>query len=179
MSEALEKYYLDAYTFVKEAGYEDEIMWVDGRHFKDITPDYFFREYVFVVCNSGMRNQVAQKIFDNFMEDLDFNKIPHGGKRKGIEGLYKNYKGIFITLSYKEDKIEFLETLPWIGPITKYHLARNLGIDCCKPDRHLVRLAEQFKFKDPNEMCDHLAKKFGERIGTIDVVLWRHENLTR
>lgn len=76
------------------------------------------------------------------------------------------------------DKISALEELPWIGGITKYHLARNMGLDCVKPDRHLVRLAERYGFEDPHLMCNYLAKQFKERVGTIDVILWRYCNLT-
>jgi hypothetical protein len=35
--------------------------------------------------------------------------------------------------------IEVLKTLPYIGPITAYHLAKNLGLPVAKPDRHLPR----------------------------------------
>jgi len=68
--------------------------------------------------------------------------------------------------------LEGIEQLPGIGPITKYHLARNLGFDCVKPDLHLVRLAEYFDFVDPLQMCSFLAGLHEERIGVIDLVLF-------
>ena len=73
-----------------------------------------------------------------------------------------------------------METLPWIGPITKYHLARNLGIDVAKPDRHLVRLAKRFGYNESTgvqQMCEELAERTRDRIGVVDVVLWRYANL--
>jgi hypothetical protein len=39
------------------------------------------------------------------------------------------------------ERLEYLGSLPWIGAITKYHAARNFGVDCVKPDIHLTRLA--------------------------------------
>lgn len=65
-----------------------------------------------------------------------------------------------------------IEGLPYIGPITKYHLARNLGIDAVKPDRHLTRLAAHFSFDSPLSMCSYLAGMHNERIGVIDLVLF-------
>ena len=65
-----------------------------------------------------------------------------------------------------------------IGPITKFHLARNIGIDCAKPDRHLVRIAERFGWKDNIQgMCVKLAAYSGWRIGTVDLILWRYCNM--
>jgi len=36
----------------------------------------------------------------------------------------------------------FLQQLPFIGPVTAFHLAKNLGIEAVKPDRHLCRLSK-------------------------------------
>ena len=82
-------------------------------------------------------------------------------------------------------EICYLDTLPMIGPVTRYHLARNIGIDCVKPDRHLIRLASEagYEMKDPQKgveaMCRDIQKDIGdaEKLGTIDVVLWRACNL--
>jgi len=71
------------------------------------------------------------------------------------------------------DKVEYVASLPMMGPITKYHLARNIGIDCAKPDRHLQRLAARFGYSDVQTMCGEIAKKSGYRIGTVDLILWR------
>lgn len=68
--------------------------------------------------------------------------------------------------------LDGIEQLPGIGPITKFHLARNLGFDCVKPDLHLVRLAEHFEFADPLAMCSYLSGLHDERVGVIDLVLF-------
>ena len=41
-----------------------------------------------------------------------------------------------------------------MGPVMRYHLARNIGLDAVKPDRHLVRLTKHFCFKDAYTMCE-------------------------
>lgn len=71
-----------------------------------------------------------------------------------------------------EPNWEGIEALPGIGPITKYHLARNMGFDVIKPDRHLVRLAERFRFESPEAMCAYLSGLHDERIGVVDLILF-------
>jgi thermostable 8-oxoguanine DNA glycosylase len=49
-------------------------------------------------------------------------------------------------------------------------------MDFAKPDRHLVRIAKSYKL-EVEEMCLNLSKQTGERIGVVDVVIWRAANL--
>ena len=37
----------------------------------------------------------------------------------------------------------FLRSLPYIGPVTWRHLAKNIGVSVAKADRHMVRLPPQ------------------------------------
>jgi hypothetical protein len=74
------------------------------------------------------------------------------------------------------DKIEYLESLSMIEPITKYPLARNMGIDCAKPYSHHRRLAVRFGYSDVQTICEEIAKESGYRIGTVDLILWRYCN---
>ena len=37
----------------------------------------------------------------------------------------------------------------------KFHLARNLGLDFAKPDRHLQRIAQSYN-TTPQELCEHI-----------------------
>ncbi|HUW65883.1 MAG TPA: hypothetical protein VMW83_14560, partial [Spirochaetia bacterium] len=54
-----------------------------------------------------------------------------------------------------------------------YHLARNVGLDVVKPDRHMVRLAQYLQYSSPDELVSEIASETGERKGLIDFVLWR------
>ena len=173
------EFYYRAYKYVINAGYENEIAWCDQIRFENITIDDFFREYVWTVLNAGMREQAARSIFEKYMKTMNTNVIRHDGKRKAIEHVLDNCEMYYNQLLNSDNKIDWLATLPWIGQITKYHLARNIGIDAVKPDRHLVRLAEKFGYKNPFEMCEVIQKETNERLGVIDVVLWRYCNLTR
>lgn len=165
---------------VIKAGFEYEIEQVDKRYFNDCTPKKFLSQFAYVVLNTGMKNQVAESMFKRLCEQ-GIETVNHQQKKMAILYVQKKYEELFQELQQcntDEKKIEYLETLPFIGQITKYHLARNLGIDCAKPDRHLVRLAYLFDFDgDVHGMCKFLSEKTGEREGTVDVILWRNANL--
>lgn len=177
------KFFIDAYLKLSNSPETKEeiryIKWILDKGLENTAPEQFFEQYVWCVLNAGMKEQVARKIWERYLENLDPLTIGHLGKRKAIETGLQNYVKWFGELKCAKDPVEYLQTLPWIGPITKYHLARNIGIDCVKPDRHLERLAKQFGYTDPFELCKTIQKEIGgsEMLGTIDLVLWRISNL--
>jgi hypothetical protein len=174
---------LDFYRKGKEylssrSPYKEEIELVANRQFEQQTVASFLHQYIFVVLNTGMKNQVAEKIMARFLASkYNLSLIRHEGKKKAIQEALASYDDWFISLKVANDKLAFLETLPFIGPITKYHLARNLGFDVAKPDRHLTRLATQFGFISVSDMCQAIHNETNDRIGLIDVILWRMMNL--
>ena len=175
----LQEYYKQAQDRVIKAGYQEEIDNIRNiPKFEKCTSDQFFGEYVWCVLSAGMREQTVQKIWDKYFERRDPLVIAHLGKRKAVVAGSKNYVQWFKELRSSKDPIEYLQTLPYIGKTTKYHLARNIGIDCVKPDRHMVRLGNYFGFENPLEMCLKIQKHISdEKLGTIDYVLWRYCNL--
>lgn len=204
MSKDILTFYNEAKQYIINKGYEYEIKAVDRRRFKEQRAEDFFRQYVYVVLNSGMQNQIAEEIYNRFWKrftgidninaghlyhiDIDWcnidaaaNEIGHPGKRKAVRECFYRYRqwfGKLCTLKSLYEKLDFLETLPWIGPITKYHLARNLGLDVAKPDRHLQRIAEYYNFDDVQRMCEHISALTNDRVGVVDLVLWRAMNLS-
>jgi len=172
--------YLSLKQNLIDKGYAEEIDWAET-----IQPCessiVFFQEFMWVVLSSGMKNQIARMIWDRIIEAMDAG-IPisdvfgHKGKIQAIETVCKNRNKLFEDYQQTSDKLLFLESLPWIGKITKYHLAKNLGLDFCKPDRHLVRIAEEHN-TTPTELCEKLSVATGDRIGTVDQVIWRSANL--
>ena len=178
-SDSVVDYYLDAYSYVLETGYGRESAWCEAlKPLEQQDSEAFLWEYIWVVLNAGMKEQIARKIYERVDASHDPDVIGHPGKRAAVKRAFREYETWFAALLATDDKIAFLESLPWIGPITKYHLARNIGIDCVKPDRHLVRLAERFGYPSPDALCREIQKELGGRIGAIDVVLWRYCNLT-
>ncbi len=177
-------FFCEAYCYLSDHGYVEEIRWAETLSpLEQQTPETFFAEYVWVVLNAGMKEQVARKIYDRFMTARDPAVIRHRGRRAAVEQALAHADEWFAALLEAEDKLAYLESLPWIGQITKYHLARNLGIDVVKPDRHLVRLAARFGYATPDALCRAIQVEMGAppgpavRLGTIDLVLWRYCNL--
>lgn len=172
--------FLDLRQKVISAGYGDEIAWQESVTEPEVA-DEFLWQYIWVVISAGMKNQVARVIEQRIVEAYN-NKRPistafrHRGKVKAIEYMIANHDDIFDKYLEADNRLDFLESLPFIGKITKYHLAKNLGEDVVKPDRHLIRIAQK-EGVTPLVLCELLAKKTGYRIGTVDLILWRAANL--
>lgn len=162
-------------------GYEDEINW--QRDLKPCDSSESFRdEIVWVILNSGMREQICRMIAKRIKEaraaDKDISTaFNHVGKVNAIKFMFANYKRLFNEYQAATDKITYLQTIPFLGTITKYHAAKSLGFDCIKPDRHLVRIAKEHGFSDCNYMCNVLSEQTGDKVSVIDIVLWRAANL--
>lgn len=165
---------------VIDAGFQKEITWAENikcRHSSD-----FFAEYVWVVVSSGMKNQIAQKIYKKVMGAV-IDRVPintvfgHKGKVKAINQVLANLKELYLEYLMDNDKLSWLEArLPYIGGITKYHLAKNLGLDVCKPDRHLVRIANKYSMT-PQKLCLKLAHETESKVAVVDQIIWRAANL--
>lgn len=192
MLESLLTFFDKAKETVEKAGYGDEIRWCDElKPFDQQTYGDFAAEYIWVVISSGINNRAAQTICERFWycvrgeglithEGHDpFLTIAHPHKQKAIRRFFKEGRDWFELLQKADDKVAFIgDYLPYMGgEALRYHLARNLGIDCVKPDRHLKRLAEFFGFPSPLEMCLAIQAARGGRLGVIDVILWRYSNL--
>jgi endonuclease III len=185
----------EAETLCRLNGFGDEIDWCDRRiSFDAIDEQRFLHEYAWVVFNSGMKNKVIRDkwrqlsavflyfdprlVADN-SEAVRLAALTVFGNRKKIDAIITVARKICeqtyrsIASKIEENSIEYLKTLPFIGDVTKYHLARNLGFDYVKPDRHLVRLAKKYDMT-PFQLCNLIHKKTKRRLGTIDVILWRY-----
>lgn len=163
---------------IAELGYAAEIQW--AQTVQPVSCAYhFWLEYAWVVLNSGMKNQIAQKIWDKVRPVVEAGRsasevFGHVGKCKAIDYVWQHREKLFQDYLKDTDKIEFLKILPWIGPITCWHLAKNYGFDCAKPDRHLVRIAGA---EGVDTLCRRLAAATHDRVATVDLVIWRAANL--
>lgn len=172
--------YLKIKQQVIDAGYANEIEWSENLQPCNNAADFMI-EYIYVICNSGMKQQIARQIFDKVMVTLRSSTsvsevFKHEGKVKAIQYAWIHQTRLFKEYQEAHNKLIYLETLPWVGPITKWHLAKNLGLDVAKPDRHLQRLADR-KGLSAQEFCKRLATVTGDRIATVDYVIWRACNL--
>lgn len=165
---------------VVEAGYGKEIIWQE-RCYPPFTADEFFGEYLWVVISSGMKNQIARlietRIYEAWEKGLPTSSaFGHKGKVKAIDQVRDNKASYFERWLSATDKLTYLESLPFIGSTTKYHLAKNLGEDVVKPDRHLVRIATQYG-KTPDQLCGDLAIQLECKKAVVDIIIWRAANL--
>lgn len=161
---------------VRQAGYTEAIERSEAATLPR-TAEEFASEVIYVAINAGFSNRVAVPIFERCMAALRKGKSSktvygHPGKTDAIDDIWKRRATLFRKLKKADDLIEFCATLPWTGPITKYHLAKNLGAHVAKPDVHLNRLAE-LESVTAQELCDRLAKESGYRASTVDLILWR------
>lgn len=139
----------------------------------------FAREVVYVIVNSGMKYTVANVIFQRVMRALRNGKdagavFGHRGKAKAINYVWRHRRQLFAEFKRLEsdpEKIAFCASLPWIGSVTKYHLAKNMGLNAAKPDIHLDRIA----YKEGTtawKLCQRLARETGYRESVVDTILW-------
>lgn len=191
--------YLSARDYVIACGYGPEIDWQDQCFLDQVTESSFLRETAWVILSAGMRERVIRNRFPAISEAFlswrsasDISRCRRQCARAALKVFRHPTKIAAIafaaqtitTMTFeafrtalRDHGIELLQEFPFIGPVTRYHLAKNLGMDVVKPDRHLVRLAHTAGFEQPDELCRAVAEVTGDRIGTIDVVLWRYATL--
>ena len=180
-------------------GYAREIKKYTEIHPDRIPEEIFLYEAAWVILSSWFREAVVRKMIKDisaaFLDWSSAAKICSNrdscrekalavfGNRKKIDAILKVAE-IVATEGYevvrrriKEEKISYLKTLPYIGKITSFHLARNLGLDVARPGRHLQRIAEAMEFSSPQDMCELISSHVGDRVGVVDVVLWRYATL--
>jgi hypothetical protein len=174
------EYYLQLKLSLVEEGYADEIDW--QTNLQPVNDPIVFRnEAIWVILNSGMKAQIARlihtRIWQAVVDGRDISEVfKHIGKVKAIKQILSDYNSMFDGYLKASHKIEYLQEIPFIGSITKYHLAKNLGHDCVKPDRHLVRIAKTYGM-NCEDMCEQLSKETSDKVSVVDIVLWRSANL--
>lgn len=135
----------------------------------------FLSEYIWMVISTGMGERNAQILYNEVWplakrEQNVAHVFPHKQKASAINSVALHANTHFITYTRAKDKAEFLATLPWVGPKTKFRLAQNLGADIVEHDHVLARIAhEQDETQD--EMLDRLSKQTGHRRATVAWVL--------
>ena len=143
----------------------------------------------YVILNSGFRYSVASRLWPSIKKALTAGtRVPlnHEFKRSAMKSIWQDRQRLFKEYSRvrgDDDPIVlWCETLPYIGPVIKYHLAMNVGADVCKPDVHLARLATHQNLTVPDLCCKLVSFEGhfivdGERINVnrvcvVDRILW-------
>lgn len=192
------EYVKRAVSFTRE-NYGDEMDHISSIRLANVTRDFFFQEYMWVVHATGFSAKAVGKFLpklipaygpwrelgnEDFKTSFDRIKLVCNNYQKAhaVWSMAKLLVGIpsdersWFTFKYENlSSPSLLTKLPYIGKITCYHLGRNIGLlDCVKPDLHLVRMAKYWGFKDCESMCREMQNNaFPDLpLGIIDLCLW-------
>lgn len=143
--------------------------------------DLAFR-VAFVIVSTGMKFTVASSVWIRVKAALIENgevgdSFRNVKKKAAIDLVFRERDRFFdeFLVAWRdgtEATIEFCRNLPYLGTITKFHLAKNLGIDVAKPDIWLERVAKA-SAEEVQAMCARLSRQSGDNVSTVDYVIWR------
>lgn len=193
---AASHFFSKACNYIQHAGLSAEVIWQREMDFAGFTEYELLREHAWVTLCSGFRESTVRRAFDHvslcFCDWESAEAIVSAGdiccvtatssfanrlKLKGILSTAKYISEVGFDVfkqSALADPISQLQKLPFIGPITSWHLAKNLGLDVAKPDRHLIRLSERLGFRSADHLCRELAATTGEPTKVVDLIIWRY-----
>ena len=187
--------YLSAKLQVLRSQYSGEL--ICARPCPDeISESRFLRELAWVILAAGMADRVIRAKFPGistaFLEWESASAIScnakecvanallhfrHVGKIRAIASAADKLCSVpsfdVLRLQILRDPIQQLQSFAYIGPVTAFHIAKNMGFPVAKPDRHLERLARSNGFQSVEEFCEVIASYLGEDIRLVDSVLWR------
>ena len=193
--------YLNAKQSVIELGYGHEIDWMASLEFDNVDEGTFLQEAAWVVLSSGLAERVVSKRFplvsqaffdwhsaERIVSKREacrknalrfFNSVPKIDAIIQI-ATHVHEKGFWsVHESIKQRGPAYLRQLPYMGPATSLHLAKNLGFQEVKPDRHLTRLAAALGYARPMSMCAEIAAIVGDKLSVVDLIIWRYATLNR
>jgi hypothetical protein len=190
------RFFCEARSYVQHAGLSAEVAWQREVDFAGFTECELLREHAWVTLCSGFRESAVRRAFDHvslcFCDWESAEAVVSAGdvccetaassfaNRLKLKGIFSAAKYIYevgfdeFKQSVLADPINQLQNLPFIGPITSWHLAKNLGLDVAKPDRHLVRVSERLGFRSADHLCRELAATTGEYAKVVDLIVWRY-----
>ena len=185
-----------AENYVTKSGFRGEIDWQRNTAAENVSESDFLREIAWVILCSGFRERTIRRMFDYlslcfcdwesaksivesdpscriaarvlFNHNIKLSAITNAAYRVNRIGFPQLKQAIL------NDPIHELQRFQYIGPVTVLHLAKNLGFDVAKPDRHLSRVSSRLGFKNTFHFCRELSRLTGEPVRVIDIVLWRY-----
>ncbi len=198
-TEELVRRYVIAKRQVVTAGFYAEIAWQHDAHVSSVTDRSFLRESAWVVLSAGMRESIIRRRFPLLAYALhDFRPcaIEHDSLARSAALQAFNHERKVDAILYiarvayrlgtrglrrvlERDPSSLIDSLPFMGPATSRHLAKNLGLGVVKPDRHLLRLASAAARAHPDDLCGEIARWIDDPIAVVDLVLWRWATLHR
>jgi len=196
---------VSAYVFAREtvisSGYGCEVDWQNAVTIDGITETDFLREAAWVILSCGMRELVVRKRFAEVSSaffhwksselivsrrcECTTNALRWFNNSRKIDAIAQvaellHLNGFERTIeTIKEAGIGPIRELPYMGPATAFHFAKNIGLPVAKPDRHLLRIARRTGYGSPQVMCEEIARATGDTVPVVDLVIWRYATLVR
>jgi len=194
--EILASTYLDIKKHIIKKGFGWEVDWQENQSLESLNESKFISEAAWVILSSGMSvhsvSSVFSKVSESFMNWDASSKIVckgdkcinealvhfnHKGKIGAIYSIIKHIHEIgFIQFkqNINNQGVKYFEKFNYFGPATSFHLAKNIGMNVVKPDRHLIRIANALNFSHPDALCKSIGNRIDEKVSVIDLVLWRY-----
>jgi len=198
-SSSLAAFYGWAKDEVIRSGFSQEIEWQRKCNLSTFDETDLLSELAWVCFCSGFKEVIVRRAFDylslcfcdwesaaeicrkkescfeaaraKFNNPRKLRAVIHSAEIIHAEG-FAALKEKIIVNPLKE-----LRRFPYIGNVTAFHLAKNLGFQVAKPDRHLVRLARAAGVGNVQVLCNQISSLTGDPINVVDVVLWRYATL--
>ena len=163
--------------------------------FTNLDTVQFLGEYCWVVFVSGFRYSTVydkfseiEELFHSFdleslarMTPVEREKLPIKHKVKAdcfLKGCRMIAEEGFYTFKDRlaREKLDALAALPGVGPVTKNHLAKNIGLlDTAKHDIWLVRCAKACGASGVKELVSFLRETNSNyKTHQIDTILWNY-----
>jgi hypothetical protein len=156
------------------------------------TPEKMAAEVIWIILCAGRSAQAARTIERKVWSALESGRpvaeaFGYRAKATAIERAWREREQDFAALQEvlkdgsAERLVEWCGSLPFVGDDTQYQLAKNFGADLCKPDIWLCRLTGipdkprrkvGVRFPACMALCRPLAEATGDRIATVDSMLW-------
>jgi len=96
------------------------------------TAEEFARHVIRAICHASVTPAVGRRTYERCMRALAFGSttrlgLRHPGKADAIDLIWRERDRLYDEYGRASDKLAYLATLPWVGPVTRNALARRLG----------------------------------------------------
>jgi hypothetical protein len=95
--------------------------------------DEFAQHAIHAICRASVTPAVGRRAFERCVRALAFGSTTrlgfrHPGKAEAIDLIWRERERLYGEYLASPDKLAYLATLPWVGPVTKHSLARQIGL---------------------------------------------------
>jgi hypothetical protein len=181
-----------AYLLENDADAARMLAWSEREVGPPGTAEKMAAEIIWIILCAGRSAQAARTIEQKVWLAIRagtpvVEMFGYKAKAAAIERAWYERASDFVALQEKiatddpEQLLAWCKAIPFIGTDTQYQLAKNFGVDVAKPDIWMCRLAGipdrprlpiKVRFKACMNLCRFLGEAFGERMATVDSILW-------